>query len=123
MFFDYRVYLLHEPDSFGQGDDNLLVMGDVVFGKGAAFAILEPFLADLVAANVKVPYFFRHAAKTGCLAFVDPDGGLRVTDFFDLEISAADKFGTRSVELGRFEQVQGDQFAAEFCERAEQLDR
>ena len=46
---DDSVDLLHQADSLGEGDDDLLVVGDVVVGKGAALAVLEPLLAYLVA--------------------------------------------------------------------------
>ena len=39
----------------------------------------------------------------------------------DLGIPAADELGDGLVELGRFQQVQGDEFAAEPGQRAEQL--
>ena len=35
--------------------DNFAVVRDVVVGKGAVFAVLEPFLSGLVAADVEVP--------------------------------------------------------------------
>ena len=60
-----------------------MVVIDVVFGKSSAFAVFEPFLAHLVAADVEVPYSFWHAAETDRLGFVDPDGVLRVTDLLD----------------------------------------
>ena len=41
-------------------------MGDVAFRKGATFAILEPLLAYLVAANVEVPYHLGETAKSDC---------------------------------------------------------
>lgn len=74
MLLDCGIDPGHEADGFGQGDDDFLVMGDVILRERAAFAVFEPFLADLVAADVEVPDGFRHAAKAGALRFVDPDG-------------------------------------------------
>ena len=99
MFVDHFVDLGHETDGFGEGDDDFVVMGDVVFGKGAALAVFKPFLTHLVAADVEVPYFFGHAAEPGDLRLVDPNGVLRVSYFFDFVISAADEFGARFVEV------------------------
>jgi hypothetical protein len=48
---DDFVDFLHEADRFVQGDDDLLVVGDVVLAQRAALAVLEPLVADLVAAK------------------------------------------------------------------------
>ena len=48
---NHIVDLGHEADGFGQGDDDFVVVDDVVRGEGPPFAVLEPFLADLVAAD------------------------------------------------------------------------
>ena len=47
--FDDLVDLGHDADGVVQGDDDLLVVGDVLIGEGAALPILEPFVTDLVA--------------------------------------------------------------------------
>ena len=39
MGFDDFVDLGHEPDGFGEGDDDFVVVDDVVFGKYPAFAV------------------------------------------------------------------------------------
>ena len=49
-------------------------MGGVGLAEGAAFAVFEPFLADLVATDVEVPDGFRHAFEAGSLILVNPDG-------------------------------------------------
>lgn len=46
MLVNDHVDLLHQADSLVEGDDDLLVVGDVVVGEGAALPILEPFLTD-----------------------------------------------------------------------------
>jgi hypothetical protein len=38
-------------------------MFDVVFGKSPAFAVFEPFLADLIAADVEVPDILRYTSE------------------------------------------------------------
>ena len=58
---DEGVDFAHEADGFGDGDDDFLVVVNVVGGEEAAFAILEPLFSDLVAADMEVPNFRRHA--------------------------------------------------------------
>ena len=93
MLFDDFVDLGHEANGFGEGDDDSVVVGDVVFGEGAAFAVFEPFFADLVAADVEIPNRFGDAFESGGLGFVDPDGVFRPSDFFDLGMATADELG------------------------------
>ena len=52
---------------------------------------------------------------------VEPDGVLGPRDLLDLGVPAADELGDGLSELGRFQQVQGGEFAAEPGQRAEQL--
>ena len=59
----------HQADGVGQGDDDFVVVGDVVRGEDPPFTVLEPFLADLVAADVEVPDLLGNAAKACGLAF------------------------------------------------------
>ena len=53
-----------QTDGFGEGDDDLVVVGNVLISRGTArFAffwatILEPLFTDLVPADMKVPNFF-----------------------------------------------------------------
>ena len=51
MGVDGIVDFGHEADGLVQGDDDAVVVGDVVTAQAAAFAVLEPFDADLVAAD------------------------------------------------------------------------
>lgn len=46
-------------------------MADVIAGEGAAFAVFEPFVADLVAPDFEIPDGFGDGAKI--LRLVDPD--------------------------------------------------
>ena len=60
---DHLVDFAHDPDGFVQGDDDLLVVGDVVGRERATLAVLKPLVADLVAADVEVPDCFRDALR------------------------------------------------------------
>ncbi len=48
--FNGDVYFSHEAASLGQGDNYFLVMMKVLKAEGPALAVLEPFIADLIAA-------------------------------------------------------------------------
>ena len=61
----------HNPICFEKDFDNALVVDEVGVGELATFAVLEPLLGGLVAADVEVPAKFRHVAKV--LGFIDPD--------------------------------------------------
>jgi len=63
VFFDHAVNLGHEADGFVDGNDDALVVIDVFVSQRAAATILQPFLANLVAANVEVPDVLGHAAE------------------------------------------------------------
>ena len=60
---DDFVDFLHDADGFGDGDDDFLVVVDVVGGEFPAFAVLESLFADLPAANVELPDFFGDALE------------------------------------------------------------
>lgn len=89
MGFDHLVYFCHNANRFAQGDDDLLVVGDVVFRERAAFAVFEPFITDLVSANVKVPHGLRHASKPSGLRLVEPHGVVGIGYFLDLGFGRA----------------------------------
>ncbi len=74
---DHLVNLGHEADGFGKGDDDFVVVGDVVLREGAVFAIFEPFLADRVAADVEVPHWLAYTAEASALRLVYPHGVVR----------------------------------------------
>ena len=58
---DGRVDGGHEADGFTQSCDDFAVMFQIVIGQGSAPAVLEPLLANLIAADVKIPDFGRYA--------------------------------------------------------------
>jgi hypothetical protein len=68
------VDLLYQADGFGEGDDDLVVVGEVVLRQSAALAVLEPLLADLVAADVEVSHVFAHVLESTGLGLVEPVG-------------------------------------------------
>ena len=80
MGFDGLVDLLHDADGFGKGDDNSVVVGDVVFCQDPTeatllrAAVFEPLFADLIAADVEVPDFSGDGCEAARLRLVDPDG-------------------------------------------------
>ena len=102
MLFNDLINLRHQPDGFRQGDDDAVVVVDVVGGEGAALAVLEPLIADLVAADVEVPDVFRDAAKAVLLRFVEPNGVIGPTDFLDHGRGGAGVGGEVLIEFGGF---------------------
>ena len=90
--------LIKNADGFADGNDDLLIVLDVlsaqyVTGSGILTAftlpILEPFLADLVAADVKVPHLLSHSLKATGLVLVQPDCLTVVRNVFDLRITTS----------------------------------
>ena len=76
MGFDDPVDFAHEPDRVAEGDDDLAVVDNVLGGERAALAVLQPLLADLVAADVEVPDRLGDAAETGRARRVNAPLGL-----------------------------------------------
>ena len=110
--FDDLVDLGHDADGLVQGDDDLLVVGDVLVRERAALPVLEPLMADLIAADVEVPDLLRHALKADAaglrravalagngLAGVEPDGAVRPADAADFRALGAGVGGDELVEL------------------------
>jgi len=50
----------HDADGFLQGRDDFAVVLQVFVDQGAAPAVFEPLLANLIAADVEIPDFVRH---------------------------------------------------------------
>ena len=71
---DDVVNFAHEADGFGEGDDDFLVMVNVIGGELAAFVVLEPLFADLVATDVEFPDFLGHALEVLRVVDIDAPG-------------------------------------------------
>ena len=102
MSFDDPVDLGHDADGLTEGDDDLLVVGDVLVREPAALPVLEPLVADLVAADLEVPDLLGHALEADGaglrravtlagvgLAGVEPDGAVRPADAADFGVPGA----------------------------------
>ncbi len=75
MLFDDGVDLGHEADRLLQGDDDLVVVGDVVGAEGAALAVFEPLFADLISISQQAtpqPKHRKPVARTRSLAPASP---------------------------------------------------
>lgn len=98
----------------------MLVMREVVVGELAAFAILEPLLANLIAANVKVPNFGRHAFEV--LLAIDPDSsfirasltGRGVTNLLNLAL-ACDRISCAPLLINDGLRLRGLPFSLQAC--------
>ena len=96
--------MFHDPIGFEQDLDDALVVDEVGVGELATFAVLEPFLGRLIAANVEVPGEFGHVAKI--LSFVDPDLFIGVSDLFDQAIARHGESGLKIIDNGGLQQVE-----------------
>ncbi len=103
--------LFHYAVGFEQDFDGALVVDEVGIAELAAFAIFEPFLGGLVAANVEVPGEFGHIAEV--LGFVDPYFAVGVADLFDPAIARNGKSGLVFIHDGGAHQVEFAQFTPE----------
>ena len=100
--------MFHDPIGFEQDFDDALVVDEVGVGELAAFAVFEPLLGGLVAADVEVPGEFGHVAKV--LGFVDPNLAVGVADLFDQAIARNGKGGLVIIHDGGAHQVEFAQF-------------
>jgi len=57
------IYLSHQPAGLLQRNYDLLVLRQFVIGERPTFAVFEPLLADLVAADVELPDLRRYTLK------------------------------------------------------------
>jgi hypothetical protein len=69
------IDVAHDADGPFQGDDDLLVVEEVIEGQLATLTILEPLVEDLVAADLEFPDLGLHGLKV--LSRVDVDATLR----------------------------------------------
>lgn len=108
MFSDDLINIAHDLDGFTQDGNDVLIMNEVVKAEFASFAIFEPFLTNLIAADVEVPNVVGNVGEI--LLVVDPDLllGFVVFDLFD-KVGAIDgivaNFGScffHQVELYEF---------------------
>ena len=100
----------HEAGGFGEGDDDFLVVEDVVEVELAVFTVFEPFLGRLVSADVEVPGYFGDVGEV--LGFVDVDFVVVIVDFDDFVCSVDGVLGDVVVYHGAFQEVDLSDFAA-----------
>lgn len=100
----YVINFFHDSVGFDKSDDYFLIVLNVLVRERAALAVFEPFLRGLIAADVGVPGYFRHAPKI--LLGVDVHLVTLASYFLDiirtLKIVGCDIF----THFRRFEQVQ-----------------
>ena len=71
MFSNDLINIIHDLDGFAQDGNDVLIMNEVVKTEFASFAVFEPFLTDLIAADVEVPNVVRDISEI--LLVVNPD--------------------------------------------------
>jgi hypothetical protein len=113
VLFDHVVDLLHEADGFGEGDDNAVVVLNIILRKGPAFAIFEPLLADPVTADMEIPHRLRHAGEASSLRLVHPHRATRPRDLLHLGTWVADEPGKVFGQFRRLHEVRGREIVSE----------
>ena len=128
LMVDYFVNFGHQTDGLGESDDDALVVVAVFLGEYTAGAgvlatlglsILEPFMADLIAANMEVPDLLGHTLEAGGLVLVEPNSFVGIGNLFHSwitgsnQIIRADKLVAGILDLWRFHEVQGNQFSSQ----------
>ncbi len=89
MFGNDLIDIAHDLDGFAQDGNDVLIMNEIVKAEFASFAVFEPFLTNLIAADVEVPNVVGDVGEI--LLVVNPDLllGFVVFDLFD-KVSAID---------------------------------
>ena len=118
MGFDDLVDLGHDVDGLVQGDDDILVVVDILDRERAAFPVLEPLVGDLVAADLEIPDILRHALEPDGAGLrravalagagsdgVEPDRAVRPADAADFWVPGASVVADELVPLRGLEQV------------------
>lgn len=83
MFSNNAINIAHDFNCFAQNRNDVLIMNEIVKAEFASFAVFEPFLTNLIAADVEVPNVVGDVGEI--LLVVDPDLflGVVVFDLFD----------------------------------------
>ena len=74
MLSNDLVNLPHQADGFVERGDDLRVMQNVCVSERVPLSIFEPFVADLISADMKLPDLCGHAFKAA--ATVDGDAAI-----------------------------------------------
>ncbi len=83
MFGNDLINIIHDLDGFTQNRNDVLIMNEIVKAEFASFTVFEPFLTNLIAADVEVPNVIGDIGEI--LLVVNPDLllGFVVFDLFD----------------------------------------
>jgi hypothetical protein len=71
MFGNDLIDVAHDFDGFAQNRNDVLIMNEIVKAEFASFAVFEPLLTNLIAADVEVPKVIGDVVKI--LLVVNPD--------------------------------------------------
>lgn len=107
-----------------KGDDDFLVMGELIVSKLATLPVFEPFCADLVTADVKVPDLSGNAFEVLIFADVNTLLGFYIPGIALIDqVAARNRItGNELGELRQFKQVQADELATEYREAPEEIE-
>ena len=109
MLFDFLVHHINlrlDFYSFGEGRDDAAVMLDVLRTEEAFLAVFEPFVEDLIAADLIFPNLWFHALKILSLVDIGPLLFMIVCLFFYPIVSFSLEAADGLIQFRRLEQVQ-----------------
>jgi hypothetical protein len=79
MFGNDLINIIHDFDGFAQDGNDVLIMNEIIEAEFASFAVFEPFLTNLITADVEVPNVVGDVGEI--LLVVNPDLLLGVVVF------------------------------------------
>ena len=112
---DRRVDLFHQRHRPPQGNDDALVVGQVVVAQLPAAAVFQPFVQHLITADVEGPHVLRHAIEVLRLVDMDApgrlalDAGVLRIPLLHAVVAGHGVAGDGGGHIRRFQQVQGHQ--------------
>ena len=71
MFGNDLINIIHDFDGFAQDGNDVLIMNEIIEAEFASFAVFEPFLTNLITADVEVPNVVGDVGEI--LLVVNPD--------------------------------------------------
>ena len=97
------INLLHYTNSLDNGDDDLVIVGEVVLREQTAFSAPKPLLADWITANTEIPYSLRHTFETFGFFLINPHSLIGIGYPLNLWIPATNELGDIFIKSRRFQ--------------------
>lgn len=98
VLFNDSINLGHQADRFAECNKDLLIVVDIFIRERAAATILEPLVADLVTADMKVSDFRRNPFKVSRSVYIDVSVVVLGIVFGDFRVALSSETGDESFE-------------------------